>query len=75
MTTMVTELRNRGFTVTVVLGSLRITPASALKADDRKAIRANLGLDRYPFPGRTMGPHRCKSPHECCGRPCRAPWR
>jgi hypothetical protein len=39
---LVGSLRARGFTLTVVSGSLRVAPASALTAGDREAIRAGL---------------------------------
>lgn len=42
MIALITELRNRGFILRVVAGSLRIAPASALKPRDRDAIRTDL---------------------------------
>ena len=42
MNDLITHLRARGFTLTIVAGSLRVRPASTLTQDDRDAIRGGL---------------------------------
>jgi hypothetical protein len=38
---LLTDLAARGFTVRAILGSISVTPASALRQEDRDAIRAS----------------------------------
>jgi hypothetical protein len=72
---LVARLRDRGLTLRVADGSLRVAPASSLSPADREAIRANLpGLILYFAPSAEVQSSRLPIPERNVGSPTAAPW-